>query len=260
VIETAGRRLTIYDLSQTVSNRTSEFEPNPHRIEYHSPADTARLYEGTLGLAAELWPGGLFCYAETVTASTHSGTHVDAPIHYGPPDQGEPVGIDKVPLRWCFGDGVRLDFRDKPAGDGITRADVERALEGIDYRLKPFDIVLVWTGTDRQYSKAGYENRHAGLRRDATEYLVDSGVRLIGIDAWGLDRPFDVMVREAKAGNSGQLWESHILGRSKPYSQIEKLCNIDQLPRDHGFTLSALPIRLEGTSAAWARVVAIFWD
>jgi kynurenine formamidase len=260
VIETAGRRLTVYDLSQTLSNRTAEFEPNRHRIEYHTPEETARLYEATLGLPAALWPGGIFCSAETVTASTHSGTHVDAPMHYGPPDRGQPIGIDQVPLRWCVGDGVRLDFRDKRAGDGITRADVERALERISHRLKPFDIVLVWTGTDRGFAEPGYEHRHPGLRRDATEYLVDQGVRLIGIDAWGLDRPFDVMVREAKAGDRAQLWESHILGRSKPYSQIEKLCNLDRLPRDSGFTVLALPVRLEAASGAWARVVAIFWE
>lgn len=260
IIETAGRRLTVYDLSQTLSNRTSPFEPNRHQIEYHGPEETARQYESALGLEAELWPGGMFCSVETVTASTHAGTHVDAPLHYGPSESGDRIGIDRVPLRWCFGDGVRLDFREKPAGDGITRADVEKALDRIQHRLKPYDIVLVWTGTDRHYAEPGYQNLHAGLRRDATEYLVDQGVKLIGIDAWGLDRPFDVMVREARAGDRAQLWESHILGRRKPYSQIEKLCNLDQLPRDRGFSVSALPVRLEAASAAWARVIAIFWD
>jgi kynurenine formamidase len=259
VIETAGRRLTVYDLSQQLSNRTSEFEPNQHRIEYHGPSDTARLYEKVLGLEADLWPGGEFCSVETVVASTHSGTHVDAPIHYGPPE-GEAIGIDRVPLRWCIGDGVRLDFRHKLAGDGITRRDITGELERIDYRLKQYDIVLVWTGTDRHFTEPGYDQRHSGLRGDATEFLVDAGVRLIGIDAWGLDRPFEVMSREARAGDRDQLWESHILGRRKPYSQIEKLCNLDQLPRDHGFTVSALPIKLENASAGWARVIAIFWD
>jgi kynurenine formamidase len=260
VIETAGRRLTLYDLSQTLSNRTREFEPNQHRIEYRSPRETAQLYEEALGLEAALWPDSEFCSAETVVASTHSGTHVDAPIHYGHPDSGDAMGIDGVPLRWCFGDGVRLDFRHRAAGAGITKADITGSLQQIGYRLKPYDIVLVWTGTDRHYGEPGYDNLHPGLRRDATEFLVDEGVRLIGIDAWGLDRPFDVMAREARAGDQGQLWESHLMGRSKPYSQIEKLCNLDKLPRDHGFTVSALPVSLEDASAGWARVVAIFWD
>lgn len=151
-------------------------------------------------------------------------------------------------------------MRHKEAGDGITRDDVERELDRIGHALKPFDVVLVWTGTDRHFATPGYENLHAGLRREATKYLVDAGVRLIGIDAWGIDRPFDVMIREAKAGDKAQLWESHILGRTKPYCQIEKLCGLDQLPAADGFTVSAMPVKLDRTSAAWARVVAIFWD
>lgn len=258
-IETAGHRLTVYDLSQRVSNSTEAFEPNRHHIEYLNWDQTGELSLKMFGIGAEYWPSGKAFNVETVTASTHSGTHLDAPIHYGPP-KNEAIAIDQVPLRWCVGDGVRLDFRHKHAGDGITRSDVERALDRIDYRLKPFDIVLVWTGTDKHFTEAGYDNMHPGLRRDATEYMVDEGVRLIGIDAWGLDRPFDVMVQEAKAGAKDQLWESHLLGRTKPYAQIEKLCNLEQLPRDYGFTVSALPIKLEGCSAGWSRVVAIFWE
>ncbi len=259
-IETHGHRLTIYDLSQRMGNRTSDFEPNRHHIEYLDHDQTADLSMAMFGLGAEYWPDGRLFSVETVTASTHSGTHVDAPMHYGPAAAGDAITIDRVPLRWCLGDGVRLDFRHKGAGDGITRGDVVGELERIGRTLQPFDIVLVWTGTDRHFEEPGYQDMHPGLRRSATEYLVDQGVRLIGIDAWGLDRPFDIMVREAKAGDRDQLWESHILGRTKPYCQIEKLCNLGQLPRDQGFTVSALPVRLDGASAAWARVIAIFWD
>ena len=70
---------------------------------------------------------------------------------------------------------------------------------------------------------------HAGLTASATEWLIDQGVKLIGIDAWGLDRPFDVTAKEAKAGKS-QFWEAHLVGRRKKYCQIEKLCNLDRSP------------------------------
>ena len=118
-------------------------------------------------------------------------------------------------------------------------------------------MALVMTGTDLK--QPGYENRHAGLRRDATEYLVDRGVRLIGIDAWGIDRAVDVMVEDARAGRA-QVWESHLLGREKPYLQIERLANLDRLPRPTGFTVYAFPFKLERASAAWTRAVAIFED
>jgi kynurenine formamidase len=254
----AKREFDVYDLSQRLSNRTTAFEPNPHHIEYiHGDLGIERS-ERRWGLGAEYWPDGQAMNVETVTLTTHSGTHVDAPIHYGPPSGG-PMTIDRVPLRWCIGDGVRLDMRHKKAGEGIHRADVEAELRRLKYSLKPYDIVLVMTGTDKHFEEPGYDQMHPGLRRDATEFLVDSGVRLIGIDAWGLDRPFEVMVREAREGNKDQLWESHILGRTKPYCQIERLCNLDSIPVPYGFTVVALPIALEGASAGWARVVAIVW-
>jgi len=254
----ARREFEVYDLSQRLSNRTTAFEPNPHHIEYLHGALGVERSERRWGLGAEYWPDGQAMNVETVTLSTHSGTHVDAPIHYGPP-KGDPMTIDRVPLRWCIGDGVRLDMRHKRAGEGIHRADVEAELRRLRYSLKPYDIVLVMTGTDKHFEEPGYDQMHPGLRRDATEFLIDAGVRLIGIDAWGLDRPFEVMVREAREGNKDQLWESHVLGRTKPYCQIERLCNLDTIPVPYGFTVIALPVVLEGASAGWARVVAIVW-
>jgi kynurenine formamidase len=259
VVETGARRLVVFDLSQRLSNRTSDFEPNRHDIRYAGADETAAMTGRLFGMGPEVWPDGKGYCVETVTLSTHSGTHVDAPHHYGPAADGSDArGIDEVPLRWCIGDGVRLDLRHRGSGEGITRADVEAELDRVGHRLRPYDVVLVWTGTSAHYESPGYDRLHPGLRRDATEFLVDSGVRLIGIDAWGLDRPFDVMVAEARAGDRSQLWESHILGRRKEYAQIEKLCNLELLLRPTGFTVFALPVKLERASAGWARVVAVF--
>lgn len=253
-----GHRINIYDLSERLSNDTSSFQPNKHRIEYVT-ADQAVAMTAAFGIGAEYWPDGQGYCIENVELSTHSGTHIDAPAHYGPKRDGGPGRtIDEVPLRWCIGEGVLLDLRHKRERESITSADIIRALDVISYRLKPYDIVLIWTGASRYYANPGYDLRHPGLRRDATEYIVDQGVRLIGIDAWSLDRPFDIMIDEALAGDKAQLWESHLLGREKEYSQIEKLCNLDTLPRPHGFTVIALPVNLDRASAGWARVVALF--
>ena len=150
-----------------------------------------------------------------------------------------------------------LNITHKKRGEVITDEDVQAELQRIGYTLKPYDIVLVRTDTSRLFKQPGYDMMHAGLRRSATEWLVDQGVRLIGIDAWGIDRPFDVMMQEAKAGES-QFWESHLLGREKEYCQIEKLSNLDLLPKPFGFTVSAFPVNIRAASAGWSRVVAIF--
>ena len=44
---------------------------------------------------------GLGWAIEKVTAITHTGTHLDAPWHYGPKSGGKPARrIDEVPLDW----------------------------------------------------------------------------------------------------------------------------------------------------------------
>ncbi len=257
VFEYHNKRVTLIDLSDCLSNETSEFEFNKHRIEYLSQERGLEQSKQAVGLDETYWPDGKVWNAEMVTLTTHSGTHVDAPWHYGPARHGETLTIDQIPLRWCFGDGVVLNMTHKRRGEGITDDDVRAELARIGYTIKPYDIVLIRTDVSKHFKEPGYDLMHPGLRRSATEWLVDQGVKLIGIDAWGLDRPVDIMAAEAKAGLA-QFWESHLLGREKPYCQIEKLANLDQLPRPFGFTVMAFPVNLRGTSAGWSRVVAMF--
>jgi kynurenine formamidase len=259
IIRIAGIELMAYDLSQTLSNATSGFQPNGHHITYQTPEQTVAMTERLFGIGPEYWPGGLGYCVERVELSTHSGTHLDAPHHYGPTaDGGKGRTVDELPLRWGVGDGVLLDMRYKGPAESIWKADLQAELERIGYQLKPGDIPLIWTGTSAHFDTAGYDRLHPGLRREATSYLLDCGVNLIGIDAWSIDRPFDVMIDEAKSGNPAQLWESHLLGREREFAQIEMLCNLDQLPRPSGFTVLALPVKVEGASGAWSRVVALY--
>jgi kynurenine formamidase len=256
-----GQDLTVIDLSQRLDNATSEFEPMPHQIEYFDHVQTGELAREKYGLEPEVWLDGLVWAHERVTLTTHSGTHIDAPYHYHPTSGGEAARrIDEVPMDWLMGDGVVLDMRRCDRVEGIREADVRRALDEIGYELKARDIVLIRTDTSHHFSEPGYDLRHPGLRRDATAYMVAQGVRLIGIDAWGIDRPFDLMADEARAGDTAQLWESHKFGAEAEYCQIEKLTNLDQLPVAHGFTVLALPVRLARASGGWARVVALVPD
>jgi kynurenine formamidase len=245
------------DLSDRLENATSAFEPNPHHIEYLRPAESPQAVRERRGIPVDVWPGGLGWATEVVKIPTHAGTHLDAPAHYGPAvGGGSGRTIDDVPLDWCIGDGVLLDFTHKGAGEGISDRDVEAELTRIGYTLKPLDIVLIRTDTSKHFKSPGYESKHPGLVRSATEYLVDRGVKMIGIDAWSLDRPFNAMLADHGHGER-HFWESHLLGREKEYCQIEKLCHLDKIPVPYGFTILALPIKLADASAGWSRVVAL---
>jgi len=194
---------------------------------------------------------------ETIRSlSTHGVTHVDAPYHYNSVIQGKPAEtIDQLPLDWFFSDGVKLDMRHKADGDPMTAADAQGALGAMGYTLKPLDIVLVQCGADQYYGQPDYMAHGCGATAEATHWLYDQGVRVMGIDAWGWDRPLHLQAAEAmEKQQAGIFWEAHQCDLA--YSQIERLMNLDLLP-EYGFKVACFPLKIKGASGAPARVVGI---
>src|SRR3546814_8429852 len=99
--------------------------------------------------------------------------------------------IDQMPLDWFMRPGVKLDFRDFEDGYVVTADDVEAELARIGHALQPMDIVLVNTAAAAAYGTDRYLAAGCGMRRDATLWLTDRGVRVAGTDAWGWDAPFE---------------------------------------------------------------------
>jgi len=250
----------IIDLSAPIETSppgTPEFQRNT--IEYFDHAAGANEVKALFGLPSRLLRNGEGWTRETVTLGTHNSTHVDAPYHYNSIIQGRPAAtIDELPLEWFIGPGVVVDFSQRADGEAISAEDVSAAMEATGHALSPGDIVLVRTGRDAFYGQADYIARGPGVTAAATHWLYDRGVRVMGIDAWGWDRPLQMQAADAlERGEPGIFWEAH--QADLPYSQIERLVNLGALPAD-GFLVSCLPLRLSRSSAAPARVVAIFGD
>ncbi len=210
------------------------------------------------GLSPRYLPQGLGWANDTLKLSTHGTTHVDAPWHYGPTCEGCPAKtIDQVPLDWCYGPGVVLDMRRLSPDAAASVEDVQAALAKIGHTLSAGEIVLIQTGNDRYYGSREYFSRGPGVSAAATRWLLERGVRLTGIDAWGWDAPLAVQAKQAKATGRGDLfWEAHYVGVDKEYCHMERLANLDQLPPT-GFTVCAFPLKVKGGSAGPARVVAL---
>jgi kynurenine formamidase len=150
------------------------------------------------GVTPEQLPGGMGWAVELLTLATHSGTHMDAPYHYYPTmDKGKlSLTIDQIPLDWCFGSGVVLDFRHKSDGERIRAGDIEKELKRIKYKIRPLDIVLIQTGADAAWGTPAYLTKGAGMDRESTLFLTEKGVKVVGIDAWSWDRPLPFLAKE----------------------------------------------------------------
>ena len=255
----------IIDISATL--RTGIASDPPHMlpsIDYRDHHATAPLMADYMGVPVSALPEGEYAAVEQVSISTHNGTHMDAPYHYFSrmdealvPGGRPSMRIDEVPLEWCFAPGVKLDFRHLADGHVVRAAEVEAELARIGHALAPMEIVLVNTRAGSRYGEDDYIDTGCGMGREATLWLLERGVRVVGTDAWSWDAPFSrTRARVAETGDASLIWEGHRAGRDIGYCQMEKLSNLEALPAD-GFTVSCFPVKIHRASAGWTRAVAI---
>ena len=162
-------------------------------VEYSDHAQGAAEFEQLLGVDRRLLRDEEGPAGERLSIGTHATTHVDAPWHYNSRIAGAPAAtIDELPLDWFYGPGVVVDARAKADGDPVTRAEMEQGIADAGHALAPRDIVLVHTGATPSSPSATSCGAGRGVTPDATRWLYEQGVRVMGIDAWGWDAPLDV--------------------------------------------------------------------
>jgi cyclase len=194
------------------------------------------------------------------TLSTHTGTHMDAPFHYGDVTrEGAPSKtISDLPLTWCYRPGVLIDVSGGAPNEIIEVDEIKAALAKTRTTLCPLDIVLLYTGSDRALGTPHYFTQYRGITREAVAWLVLQGIKIIGMDSFSFDPPFPHMIAEYKRTRDPRcLWPAHFYGREQEYCQLERLTNLATLKKFSSFKVSAFPVKLEGADASWCRVVAI---
>ena len=106
-----------------------------------------------------------------------------------------------------------------------------------------------------------HEPAPAGTENVAARHLVflaENRPIFVRLRVASQDRPFASMAADYRRTGDGRfVWPAHFAGITREYCQIEKLANLDQLPRPHGFWVSCLPVKIKGASAGWCRAVAL---
>jgi len=248
---------SIIDLSVPLTKRSKHL--NTFDIKHISHKEHAKIKAPIWDFTENDFPDWGHGAHDNLTITTHDGTHLDAPWHFAPTSEGKPAKtIDQVPIEWCYGDGVLLDFHHFERERPITTADLQEALKKISYNLKPRDILLIRTDATKHWLEENYKDQGAGVTAEATAWIIDTGVRVMGIDSWTWDQPFDIMLKWSNPKEN--FMAAHRLGYKKEYLHMESLANLDKIPKPFGFKVAAFPINIEGASAGWIRPVAIFED
>ena len=216
----------IYDLSQPVFTNCPQYPDHNPR-----PAEIRLFYMlAVQGVNKEI-----------VRISTHTGTHCDAPYHFF--EDG--LTIDQVPLENYIGPAAILDLRYKPPGSAIERVDIERFSD----RIEAGDIALLNTGGGhRRANSKAFLTEYVYLDGDAAAFLVDRGVKGVGIDAvsmGGYDDP-------AHSGPPHRI----LLGSGKFI--VEELYFPDEVMEGPKRLFVTAPVKLQGCSGGWTR--AALWE
>lgn len=113
----------------------------------------------------------------------HAGTHVEGPLHA---IQGGPAIAD-LDVERFFGEAIVFDFRNAPLGEPLSPAQFQRAAAP-GGGVRPGDIALLRFDWDQRATAGAYPPYPSTA---ALRWLVEAGVKLVGIDSPGLDIPGD---------------------------------------------------------------------
>ena len=214
---------------------------------------TGKPFEWTKTAWGESEAGYWYTAAEFSTPE-HSGTHLDAPIHFG---RGQSA-VDQIALQKLVAPAAVVDIADQCAADPdyrLTRADL-KAWEKQHGRLDAGVIVVVRTGWHHRWpDRKAYmgsdvpgdtSNLHfPGLSREAAEFLArERSIHGVGIDTASIDH-----------GPSKDFIVHQVLNGADKFG-LENLTNLDPLPPT-GATLIVAPMKIEGGTGAPARVYAL---
>lgn len=212
-------------------------------------AGVAHLCRG-FDIAPQDWPDGYGISNEIVTLSTHQGTHIDAPLHYAP-------GLSDIaaaPIDNFMGQAVVVTGT--VSGGNTVEVDFGAYLQLLDRHAGSARAVFFITGAYRRYGETSYFTDFKGVPARYVEAALDRGYTLIGTDAFSLDPPFAVMSRAfVKTRDKAMLWPAHVLGHTRPYYQIERLCNLEDFEGAELVEFIALPVKIH-CGAAWTRAIA----
>lgn len=102
---------------------------------------------------------------------SHTGTHLDAPKHF---IEGG-ISVDQLDIESLVGPAVVV----KIEGDSVTAAE----LDSLDIPSGTLRLILKTKNTDRKLLESTTFHRdYVGVSPDAAHWMVDRGVRLVGID------------------------------------------------------------------------------
>lgn len=207
-----------------------------------------RIYDISLTVHPEMvvWPGdpkvaitrqrkiedGANSNVSVIEMSAHTGTHVDAPYHF----LLEGDTVENLALKTLTGRAYVLHL---PNVDEISAAVLEQAeipprTRRLLFRTRNSDL---WANRS-----AGFQTDFVGISADGAQFLVDRGVKLVGVDYLSA-APY----QRSRPTHEVLLKSGAVILEGLDLSQVSQ----------GRYTLYCLPLKLAGSDGSPARAILI---
>ncbi len=215
----------IIDLTYNLEEGMATF--NAH---WHVPVEITQL--GRLGFEGR--------ETRKITFGTHTGTHVDAPLHF----IKNWKSIENIPLDKLTGPVSILDFS-YLGNNGVVTKEMLRYITIKKKIIFKFGWGKYWN------TKQLYQD-YPFFSKEAAEYLVSLGVEMVAIDT---PSPDDSRIRlQGEILGSSQDSPIHKIFLGNDVIIVEYLANLDSVNDYGGWNIIAFPLRIKGADGSPARV------
>lgn len=165
-----------------------------------------------------------------MSLSVHTGTHMDAPLHF----VGDGAGMDEMPLDATVGEARVIEIRDQ---ESVKRGDLEQA--GIRAGER---ILLKTRNSETAWRTDVFEKDFIYISLEAAEFLAAARIKSVGVDYLSVGGFYKDGPEIHRALLGAGIWV------------IEGL-DLSSL-RAGAYELICLPMKLAGADGAPARAIA----
>jgi len=172
-------------------------------------------------------------------------THVDSFSHLDPDPTAQ--SIDQMSLELFYGDAICIDVSSAAPRTDISAADLDLAVANAGLEVRRGDMLFLHTGAfDRHQGTPAYLTNFPGLGSDASEWIVEKGIKTFGVDSPTPDNP------------SSTIYPCHMMCRREHITHYENLNLREVVGRR--FTFVGFPLKVIGAHGGPTRAVAILDD
>lgn len=176
--------------------------------------------------------------ATTLHLYSHSGTHMDAPVHFDVNNQT----IDKLPIDRLISEAWVVDV----TFIGPSEQLFVKHLGDITHQFEPGQSILLHSGWSKRMGTDAYRNQLPRISKELALWMGDHGVNMLGVESPSV----------ANVNNLEEVTEIHTILMKNDIIIVEGLTNLDALSQEK-VTLVALPLKVEHGDGAPARVIAL---